>query len=164
VSIKEGAKLKMSKLIIGCGNADRGDDAAGLLVARRLRAMGVEAKEESGEAFALIESWRDADDDQEVILIDAVVTGSPPGTITVWDARTAPVVSDYFRCSTHAFGVAGAIELARILDLLPPRLLIYGIEAAHFGVGNEPSPEVLHAVEELAGRIAVEADACMSRA
>ena len=28
--------------MIGCGNFDRGDDAAGLMVARRLQAFGVE--------------------------------------------------------------------------------------------------------------------------
>ena len=145
----------MSTLIIGCGNPGRGDDAAGILVARRLRAMGLPAQEQSGEALALMDSWRTGED-QEVTLIDAVVTGSPPGTITVWDARKAPVVGDYFRCSTHAFGVAGAIELARILDLLPATLLIYGIEAASFEVGAEPSAEVLRAVEEVADRIAVE--------
>ena len=150
----------MSTLIIGCGNTDRGDDAAGLLAARRLREMGVEAQEQSGEALALIESWEDARRDLSVILIDAVVTGSPPGTITVWDARTAPVAGDYFRCSTHAFGVAGAIELARMLDLLPPSLLIYGIEAARFEIGSEPSPEVLRAVEEVAAGIALEVAVC----
>ncbi len=152
----------MSTLIIGCGNADRGDDAAGLRVARRLRAMGVEAQEQSGEALALMESWRDAEDRPDVILVDAVVTGSPPGTVTVWDARTAPLIGDYFHCSTHAFGVAGAIELARILDLLPPSLLIYGIEAADFEIGSGPSPDVLMAIENVAARIAAEVAECTS--
>ncbi|HSB15048.1 MAG TPA: hydrogenase maturation protease [Bryobacteraceae bacterium] len=143
-------------LVIGCGNGDRGDDAAGILVARRLRAQGIEAREQSGEALALMESWRDAPGEQEVILVDAVVTGAPPGTVTVWDARTAPVIGDFFRCSTHAFGVAEAIELARILDLLPPNLLIYGIEAGSFDIGSEPSPEVLAAVEQVTDRIGSE--------
>jgi hydrogenase maturation protease len=143
----------MGTLVIGCGNADRGDDAAGLLVARRLREMGVEAQEQSGEALALMESWRDAGEDIEVVLIDAVVTGAPPGTVTVWDAREAPVVGDFLRCSTHAFGVAEAIHLARILDLLPPRMLIYGIDAEQFEFGAPPSVEVAWAIEEVANRI-----------
>lgn len=143
-------------LVIGCGNPDRGDDAAGILVARLLRKMGVDAREQSGEALALMESWRDTPGLQDVILVDAVVTGAPPGTVTVWDARTAPVVGDFFRCSTHAFGVAEAIELARILDLLPPNLLIYGIEAGSFEVGGAPSPEVQAAIERVADRIGAE--------
>jgi Ni,Fe-hydrogenase maturation factor len=38
--------------IIGCGNAERGDDAAGLLLVRRLRELGVDAHEHSGEGRA----------------------------------------------------------------------------------------------------------------
>jgi hydrogenase maturation protease len=152
----------MNTLIIGCGNANRGDDAAGLLVARRLRDLGIPAQEQSGEALSLIESWRDTAEDQNVILVDAVVTGLPAGTITVWDARVAPVVDDYFRCSTHAFGIAGAIELARILDLLPPKLLICGIEAAQFRMGSEPSAEVRRAVEEVTGQIARRVAMCVT--
>lgn len=150
-------------LVIGCGTFDRADDAAGLLVARRLRELGVDAREQSGEAPALMESWKDAGADRGVILIDAVVTGAPSGTITVWDARSAPVTGDFFRCSTHSFGVAEAIELAKILDLLPPQVLIYGIEARQFETGTSPSIEVLRAIEELAGRIAEEVSQCTNQ-
>ncbi len=141
----------MSVLIIGVGNADRGDDAAGPLVARRLRCLGLDAREHNGEGLSLIESWTGAED---VILIDAVLTGAPPGTITIWDARQAPVVRDAFRGSTHAFGVAEGVELARALGHLPPTLTIYGIEAQHFLPGHPPSPAILRAVEEVARRIA----------
>jgi hydrogenase maturation protease len=143
-------------LILGCGNASRGDDAAGLLVVRRVRELGVAAREQSGEALALMESWAEAGEQTDIILIDAVRTGAAPGTITLWDARTAPVVGDFFRCSTHAFGVAEAIELARILALLPERMRIYGIEGSQFGMGEPPSAEVLRAAEEVAERIAQE--------
>ena len=149
----------MEPVIIGCGNLDRGDDAAGLLVAQRLRELGVEALELSGEGLSLIETWSGAD---EVILIDAVVTGSPPGKITIWDARQRGLVGDFFRCSTHAFGVAEAVELARILDRLPGRLLIYGIEGARFEMGSRPQPAVLKAVEQVAQEIVHEVALCTS--
>ena len=42
----------MDLRIIGCGSFDRGDDAAGLLVARRLQALGVETAEQSGESVS----------------------------------------------------------------------------------------------------------------
>ncbi len=140
-------------LIIGCGNRDRGDDAAGLLVVDRLRALGVAAEEHSGEGLALIESWSQA---ESVKLIDAVVTGADPGTILTWDARTAPVSRDAFRASTHSFGVAEAVELARTLGRLPASLSIYGIEGRDFERGSRPSAEVMAAAEELALRIARE--------
>lgn len=143
-------------MIIGCGNADRGDDRAGLLVARRLRALGVDAREQSGEAAGLLETWKTVPAGQPVIVVDAVVTGSPPGSIFRWDASAAPLSMGSIGCSTHGFGVAEAVELARALGKLPQELLIYGIEGARFELGAEPSPEVLRAVGELAGRIAQE--------
>lgn len=150
----------MVLLVIGCGNAGRGDDAAGLLAARRLRELGVDAREQTGEALALIDAWTGA---ERVILIDAVVTGSAPGTISSWDAATAPVVRDAFRTSSHAFGVAEAVELARALDRLPPSLTIYGIEARSFGTGEPASAKVVEAAESLAGRIAKEIGECTNR-
>jgi hydrogenase maturation protease len=138
-------------LILGCGNPDRSDDTAGLLVARRLRELGIDAREHSGDALSLIETWSDA---PEVIIIDAVVSGAAPGTITIWDVRTAPLPPDQFRCSTHALGLAEAIELARVLDRLPPRFILYGIEGINFGRGGPLSSEVAGAVERLAQQIA----------
>jgi hydrogenase maturation protease len=147
-------------LIIGCGNDGRGDDAAGVLAVRRLRELGVEAREHSGEALALIDAWSCA---ERVILIDAVVTGAEPGTISEWDAATAPVVRDAFRTSSHSFGVAEAVELARALDRLPPSLTIYGIEARSFGAGEIASAQVASAAEALADRIAKEIGECTNR-
>jgi hydrogenase maturation protease len=139
--------------IIGCGHPDRGDDAAGLLVARRLRELGIEAREHSGEALELLEAWSGAD---RVILIDAVCTGSPAGAVSVWEGWSAPVAGETFRCSTHALGLAEAIALARLLDRMPPHLRIYGIEGGQFGCGAKPSPEVVAAVEFVARTIARE--------
>jgi hydrogenase maturation protease len=138
-------------IVIGCGHPDRGDDAAGPLVARRLRAMGLNAREHLGDALSLIESWSGAG---RVILVDAVVTGTAAGATGVWDGRDAPLIRDAMRGSTHALGLAETIELARALDRLPESLTIYGIEGADFGLGNAPSPAVLEAVDRVAAAIA----------
>jgi hydrogenase maturation protease len=140
--------------IIGCGHPDRGDDAAGLLVARRLRALGLEAEEHTGDGLSLIERWQES---ETVILIDAVVTGAAPGELIIRDGAEARPVADVHR-STHAFGVAEALQLARTLDRMPHRLVIYGIEGRRFHLGSTPSPEVEAACESLAQRIAREAD------
>ncbi|MGO4879381.1 MAG: hydrogenase maturation protease [Bryobacteraceae bacterium] len=142
--------------IIGCGNLERGDDAAGLLVVRRLRALGMDAEEHAGDGLALIERWQGCD---TVILIDTVVTGGAPGTVSVWEGREVPVAADVCRGSTHAFGVAEAVKLARALDRMPARLWIYGIEGRQFELGTAPSSEVLAAAERLAQRLAVTCEA-----
>jgi hydrogenase maturation protease len=137
----------MNYEIIGCGAADRGDDAAGLLVVRSLRDLGINAREHCADGAALIESWSGR---HAVILIDAVVTGGAPGELTVWDGSKAPVAADSLRSSTHAFSVAQALTLAGILGRMPPRLLIYGIEGRRFDLGCAPSPEVVAASRQLA--------------
>ncbi len=55
--------------------------------------------------------------------------------------------------STHAWGVAQAVALGRVLGALPPYLVVYGIEGQDFGPGREVSPEVARAVPEVARRI-----------
>lgn len=140
-------------LILGCGNPDRSDDGAGLLTARRLRELGIEAHEHGGEPLSLMEAWRTA---EEVILIDTVVSGRAAGEISVWNVRTDPLPAIRFRCSTHAVGIADAIEMARALDRLPSKLILYGIEGVEFEIGGWLSPEVADAVERLAWRIYAE--------
>jgi hydrogenase maturation protease len=140
-------------LVIALGNADRGDDAAGLLVVRRLRQLGIDAREHTGDGLSLLESWSGAG---HVILIDTVLTGAPAGPIARFDGRDARVVRDALRASTHAFGVAEALELGRVLGRLPESVTIYGIEGKQFDPGSRPSEEVLAAVETLAARISAE--------
>jgi len=140
-------------LIVGCGNRQRGDDGAGILAAERLRALGIAAETCSGESSELLEAWSGHDD---VIVIDAVVTGAAAGAVHVWDAQRAPTFATS-TASTHGFGVAQAIELARALNRLPARLRVYGIEGTNFEIGGSVSPEVEKAVREVVRRIAAEA-------
>jgi len=136
-------------LIIGCGNRQRGDDAAGLIVAERLRNAGIHTKSCSGEATELMELWHDHD---HVIVIDAVMTGASIGMLHVWDAGTLPKHVKV-SASTHGFGLAEAVELSRTLGRMPARLRVYGIEGREFGIAAEISPEVIRAIEMTVRRI-----------
>lgn len=140
----------MALRIIGCGNFDRGDDAAGVLVARRLHALGVETVEQSGESFALMECWTGF---EHVILVDATAPRGTPGRIWVWNAHADRLPEDVFPCSTHAFGVREAVELARAMNRLPQTLLIYGIEGQQFSFGAPLSPKVERAVGSVAQQL-----------
>jgi hydrogenase maturation protease len=135
--------------IIGCGNLERGDDAAGIVVAQRLREWEIDAR----EATSLVDAW-DAGDD--VVLVDAMSSGRETGTIAVWEGTEFSRLQQ-FRASTHDFGLAEVIGLARALDRMPSRLRVYGIEGRRFGIGSALSPEVAKAVEAVSMRIAAEA-------
>ena len=140
-------------VVIGVGNPYRRDDGAGLVVAQRLRqeAPGhVTVIEQEGESTALLEVWKNA---RAVVLIDAVFSGAAAGTIHRLDAQAEAIPQELFRYSTHAVSVAEAIELARALGQLPPKLVVYGIEGKDFGAGLGLSPEVEDRVAELAERV-----------
>src|SRR5262249_17194861 len=137
-------------LVIAIGNQYRSDDAVGLIVARRLKERLADSAivlEQSGDGAALIEAWRGA---ETVVIIDAVMSGAAPGTIHRFDAIAQPLPKISFRCSTHAFSVAEAIELARALGNIPQRLMVYGIEGKNFAAGVGLSAEVEKAAGEAA--------------
>ena len=141
--------------VIGCGNFDRGDDAAGLLVARRLRSLGVETSgveviEQSGESFSLMDCWTGF---ATVILVDATAACGSPGKVRAWNAHAGRLPEHFSPCSTHAFGVREAVELARAMNRLPQTMLIYGIEGKQFSLGAPVSPEVECAVASVAERL-----------
>lgn len=142
----------MKTLVIGVGNEYRGDDAVGLIVARRIRddsSAHISVREESGEGAALMEAWQGI---ESVILIDAVQAGGAPGTIYRFKAHAEPMPVRFFHYSTHAFSVAEAIELARKLHQLPAHLIVYGIEGKDFEAGIGLSTEVEQAAQEVARR------------
>jgi len=147
-------------LVIGVGNAARGDDRAGLEVARRLRARGLPGtvvKESSGDVAGLLEDWSGHD---RVVMIDAASGGGPPGTVHRFEAHESPVPAS-LRCdSTHSLGISQAVEMARALGRLPPRLTIYAIEGVSFGHGGRLSRAVRRAVGEVEGLLLRDLGAC----
>jgi hydrogenase maturation protease len=133
-------------LIIGVGNCFRRDDGVGLVIAQRLGGReGIRAtvRQESGEGTALLEAWCGAD---RVILLDAVSSDAEAGTVMRLDAAAQAIPARLFHCSSHAFGIAEAIALGRVLGRLPPRLIVYGVEGANFEAGVGLSPPVERAV------------------
>jgi hydrogenase maturation protease len=134
-------------LVIGVGNEYRSDDAVGLVVARRLRQLSlgnVTVIEESGEGTDLMESWKGAD---TVIIVDAASSGAKPGTIHRIDARAQRIPTGLLRYSTHAFSVGEAVELARAMNRLPPRMVVFGIEGERFDEGTVLSRAVQGSVD-----------------
>ena len=83
----------------------------------------------------------------------SVRSGAPPGTIHRFDATVEKLPSWFSHSSSHSFGVAEAIELARSMGGLPPCLIVYGIEGLNFSAGTELLPEVAEAVRPAAARI-----------
>jgi hydrogenase maturation protease len=97
-----------------------------------------------------MQEWEQA---ERVILVDAAASGAPPGTIHRFDARAQAIPKGFCCYSTHRFGVAEAVELARVLGRLPKEIRLYAIEGTDFGNGEGLSPAVAEAVENLSADI-----------
>ena len=142
--VDRGAGL--APLVIGVGHRYRGDDAVGPIAADRLSRRGVPAIEHAGEATALMDAWHGRD---LVVLIDAMRSAAAPGTIRRFDAGRCDLPTGFFACSSHRYGPAEAVALARQLGRLPRHLIVYGVEGADFGLGGRLSPAVESALETL---------------
>jgi hydrogenase maturation protease len=143
-------------LVIGIGTPDHGDDAAGLLVAERVRAAAsprtVTVRELVGDQLSLLDLWAGA---REVYVVDAVRSGAPPGTVYRFDGADR-LTGQFATTSTHAFGLADVVGLARVLGELPARLVGYGIEGALWKPGDPMSPQVMDAVGTVSRRLCLE--------
>jgi len=139
-------------LVIGIGNADRGDDAAGLVAARHIRDAappGVTVTELDGDQLTLLDAWDGAAD---VYVVDAVCSGAEPGTVCRFDG-SAPLGARFKHRGTHIFSLADVVELGRALHRLPVRLRGYGIEGAAFELGAPLSLEAEAAARTVAEQI-----------
>ena len=136
--------------VIGIGNPLRGDDAVGLLVARRVRELAdpeVEVMELEGEPARLIDAWQGA---RLAVVVDAVKSDAPEGAVMRFDATADPLPPSLSATSTHALGLGDAVEIARALDRLPERLIVFGVEGTRFQAGSDLSPAVAAAVQAVA--------------
>jgi hydrogenase maturation protease len=140
-------------LLIGIGNEYRCDDSIGLHVIRALKERKLPETfivESNGDGTELIEMFSSA---RRVILIDAVSSGGNPGTIYRFDAHKQPIPAKLSSQSTHAFGVSEAIELARVLEQIPPILIVYAIEGENFSTGIGLTANVERSAQEVVERV-----------
>lgn len=113
-------------VVIGVGNEWRGDDGAGIAAARQVRARlarQVVVHELDGEPARLLDAWDGA---ELAIVIDAVRSGAPAGSVRRIDA--ASLESAGPAGSSHGGGIGTAYRLGRALGRLPQRLVVLGIE------------------------------------
>jgi len=143
-------------LVLGVGNRDRGDDGVGPAVIDRLKTLENDTatvREAPADASAIIAAWEGF---SRVILVDACRSGALAGSIRRIDAASEELPSDPPGCSTHGFGLAAAINLARAMGTLPEQVVVYAVEAETLDHGAPLSPAVEAAAVTVADRVANE--------
>ena len=142
-------------IVIGVGNEYRRDDALGPTVVdhlRRMELIGIEYRECDGEPTRLIELWDGAD---VAVVVDAVrADPARPGRVHRLSANH-PAATAAAATSSHGVGLGDAVALARALDRMPPRLLLYAVEVADTEFGLGLSPDVATAARLVADEIAL---------
>lgn len=143
-------------LVLALGNPDRGDDGVGPAVANSLRKLlprDVTIMSVGGDVLGVVPTWTEFD---AVICVDAAAPSGRPGRIHRFDLAAGDLPRDLTVTSSHAFGLAEAIALARALNQAPRAIIVYAIEGASFAASAPLTPEVAAATAEVAGRVAAE--------
>lgn len=145
--------------VIGVGSGFRRDDVAGWAVVARLARhetrrrlpAGTELHTCDGDPARLMSLWRNT---AWAVVVDAARTSRPrPGATHRLELdRTRPLPASG-STSCHGLGVYDALGLAKALDHLPERLLLYAIEVHDTGFGTGLSRPVARAVRMVADRI-----------
>ena len=120
---------------------------------RDLLSTEVEVLEREGEPTSLIETWAETD---AIWIVDAVTSGSPPGTVSRIDASEADVPERFGCGTTHHFSLGESIAVARALGRLPGTIVVFGIEGERFDLGEELTPAVAAAVPRVCEEIGQE--------
>ena len=160
--------LKAQVRVIGCGNPDAGDDAAGLLTVRRARPElerlpGVTVS----EARAALTVLDLLDGSEAVVIVDAVrSTGGArkPGELVRFESGPAALPAEARSAlSSHGLGLAEALGLAAVLGRAP-RLILLGVEVGDVSAGHPLSPEVARSLPDLASHLHREVIALLAEA
>ncbi len=152
-------KSEKNFIIVGIGNVYRGDDGAGVLVARFLRGCfgdRVKIIDYDLSFEELLEMWENFD---VVILIDSIAPGGRSGDVYKIEIgqefqKFGELDLKFF--STHSIGIAEYIRIAQALGKLPKKFIIYGIVGGNFNIGASISSEVKLACKKLIPMILAE--------
>ncbi|MEO0215489.1 MAG: hydrogenase maturation protease [candidate division WOR-3 bacterium] len=139
----------MKKLIIGMGNEYYGNDALGIIVARKLRETLPEYDLKTG-AFSGVDFLEAIEEYDEVIVIDSIVNPDKPiGDVVELKVEDFAGLKSF--SYLHSMSFASAIELGRQLKLkLPEKIKIFGIVVDKKGeIGEELSPHLRKELESM---------------
>lgn len=142
--------------VIGCGDVDRGDDAAGVLVAQELLVSGphpFEVCNIANDPLRLLDFLRAFD---QVIVVDAACTGADPGTVRHFSGAELPRRNGGLVTSVHGIRLNNVIWAAGKVGINLEKLTIIGIEGIDFRRGSPVTPSVVRAVQEVAHEIVTE--------
>lgn len=138
-------------LVIGLGNALMGDDGFGLAVLAQLEhhwvlPSEIELVDGGTWGMRLLPLIEEAN---QVLLLDAIDAGSPPGTPCVLEGEQIPRRLS-LKLSPHQIDLREILALGAMRGTLPTRLAAVGAQPADVSLGAGLSPALAERVGEVA--------------
>jgi hydrogenase 3 maturation protease len=137
--------------IVGIGNELNGDDAAGVLITRKLTSALQESPTlkifEAGQALENITGALIRFKPDVTLLIDALSIGERPGSIHMLDWQ----LSQGFSASTHSLPLGVVIQY--LLHEHPCQVHLLGIQVSDTTTGAPVSPEVMKSIHTVSKSI-----------
>jgi hydrogenase maturation protease len=138
-------------LILGVGNYILSDDGLSVHVLERLQANNlipdnIQMVDGGTCGLDLLQYLEGV---SNLIIIDAVKTRDGiPGSIIRLDGDQVPAYLS-LKISPHDIGLPDLLATAKLRDLYPEKIVVFGIQPASLELGVELSPEVASKVDEL---------------
>ena len=145
----------MSRVVVlGVGNLIMGDEGVGVRCVQALEAAQslpphVRLIDGGTSTHALIEEVEDLD---LLLIVDAIDTGQPPGTIVYLTDGEVPAAFSN-RLSPHQHGINDMLAELRLLDRAPRRVALLGVTPARVELGLDLSPAVAAVLPTLCARV-----------
>ncbi len=141
-------------LVLGAGNLLLSDDGLGIHAIRRLQEVAqlpheVQVLDGGTLGLGLLHYL---DGVSHLLIIDALETGQPPGTVSRLGGEEVPA---YFalKMSPHEIGLPDMLFAAKLRDLYPPEVVIWGAQPGTVEVGLDLSPPVAEQVDVLVSNV-----------
>jgi len=135
---------------MGIGNLIMSDDGAGVHVIRHLGKHyrfppEVTLLDGGTLGLDLLPRLEGVD---RLLIIDAIETGDPPGTLARMSGDEIPVVMET-KLSPHQMGLKDLLAVAMLQGYSPPEMVLVGIQPENIDLGLELSPKVSARFDEL---------------
>ncbi len=157
-------KKKADIVVIGCGNPWASDDGIGVMLCKELERRFPGLATFVTMPFPGVELLDYLEQCSRMILIDAVVSGSAPGTLHVMPLHLHNIDDrQLLEVSSHGLSIIDLLDLAANLNMALPELTLWGIEIARTEWGPDLSPELQHHLPTLIRRAEKEFRRLLSR-
>ncbi len=144
----------MNVLVLGIGNVLMMDDSVGVRAIEELEkkycfSEGVELLDGGTSGIELLSYIGGRD---HLIIIDALKSGLPPGTVIRVEGQDVPA-RFMTRISPHQLGLSDVLAAATISDMLPGNLVLFGVEPKTVRLGLGLSEEVRASLDKLVATV-----------